>query len=224
MAQSADADDADTVGRLHAIQQERIEYGQAAAHQRTADGRIELLRQRDAPHPMHPQAVGEAAMAADDGGLPLRTEILLSADAGMTVGTTPGIPSHADPLPEAQALGIVAQRGDAADDLVAGNNRIGGGRPFAADEREIGITDAAMLDAYLHLFRAQGARIVFVRFEWTAGPLCRPRPDRAVHRTSLAVGERCCCRGIYVCRDTANCTPPRLNGSAMFSLEASCGA
>ncbi|MNF34021.1 hypothetical protein D3C84_148550 [compost metagenome] len=174
MTQAADADHADLVGGLDVELQQRAEHRRAGAEQRADQARVEPIRQRHGPGPVAAQAVGETAVAADYGRFYRAAELVRAFHAGVAVHAAALVPADPDPLAEFEAAHLLAEADDAADHLVAGDERVAGVAPFVVDHRLVGVADAAVFHGHLDLFAAQRAGVIAVRFEGRAGRLGGP--------------------------------------------------
>src|SRR5690606_15683499 len=168
VAEAADADHANPIGRLDVEFQQRGEHRRAAAEQRAGQAGIEAFRQRDGPGPVAAQTVGETAVAADDGRFGGRAKLLVALHAGMAVHAAALVPADADTLTDLEAAHAVADPDDAADDLMAGDERVAGVAPLVVDHRLVGMADAAVFHRDLYLFGAKRAWVVAVLLEGRA--------------------------------------------------------
>src|SRR5207253_2614915 len=73
MTEATDAHHTDPVGGLDVEFHKRVEHRRTGAEQRAGHGRVESIRYRKSPGPVRTRAVGEASVAADDGGLDCAT-------------------------------------------------------------------------------------------------------------------------------------------------------
>ena len=106
MAEAADADDANARGGGDVVDDERREDGDAAAEQRAGLGDVEAFGQRAHPCPLRANAVGKAAVAADDGALRVRAEMVIAGEAFAAREAAMRGPAEADRLADLQALGL----------------------------------------------------------------------------------------------------------------------
>src|SRR6185369_15082205 len=141
VSQSADADDADAVGRL-VVHRQRAKDGDAAAEQRPGVGEVQLLRQRDGPRPVRPHVRSEPAAMADDRRLRLRAKVMVSRHALATVHVATREPADADALSYLEPLGIRAYGRDPTDDLVAESRGVLRNTPFIVQDGEIRVTQS----------------------------------------------------------------------------------
>ena len=145
MAQPADADDADAVGRL-GVHRQRREDGDAAAQERPGVGEVQLFRQRDGPSPVRADVGREPAAMTDDGRLHLRAKVMASRHALVTVHAASRVPADADALSDLESLGIRTYGRDPTDDLVAENRGVLRNAPVIVQDGEIGVTQTAVFD------------------------------------------------------------------------------
>lgn len=73
----------------------------------------------------------------------------------MAVHTATGIPAHADPLADFDALGRRADRRHLADDLVAEHDRKLRIAPVIVENRIVGVAKAAVLDCDFYVFGSE---------------------------------------------------------------------
>jgi len=88
---------------------------------------------------------------------------VVAGQAGLAVQAVTGVPAEPHALPGLEVRDPGAQRGNAADHLVARHQRIAAHAPGVVQHAEIAVTDAAVLDLDLDLARAERTRIVL---EW----------------------------------------------------------
>ncbi|MNE59462.1 hypothetical protein D3C80_1545560 [compost metagenome] len=106
------------------------------------------------------------------------------------------VPADPDPLADFQAAHLLAEAHDAANHLVAGDERVAGVAPFVVDHRLVGVADAAVFDCHFDLFAAQRAGVIAVRFEGRAGRLGGPAGEAVeygvggVHADFLGHGKQ----------------------------------
>ena len=122
--------------------------------------------------------LGKTAVAPNDGAGVGRTKVLIAVKALLAVHAACRGPADTDALADLYALGIGAERGDAADNLVPGHQRIGRHAPLVEHHRCVGVADAARLDRDLDVVGAERPRIILERLERLVGALRGPCFDR----------------------------------------------
>ncbi|MNZ88335.1 hypothetical protein D3C78_1072240 [compost metagenome] len=168
MTETANTHHADPVSGLDAEFQQRVEHGRTSAEQRPGHCRIESGRDRQGPGPVRTNAVGKAAVAADDGRLHGATQVMRAFDARRAMHATALVPTDAHPLPHFQTANLVAQAHDTADHLVARDERVVADAPIVVDQRLVGVADAAVFHGDFYLIVAQRTGVVAVAFQWRA--------------------------------------------------------
>ncbi len=143
---AADADDADARGGRQIVDNERRKDRDATAEERADLGGVEALGQRARPGPLHADAIGEGAVAADDGPADVGAEVVVTGETFGAREATVGGPADADFLADLEALGLGAERDDGAGGFMAGDERIPGPTPFVVEHGEIGMAQAAIVD------------------------------------------------------------------------------
>src|SRR5579859_5435127 len=83
VSQSTDANDSHPRGRGYVVDQERREHRDPAAEQRSHLCQVQPLRQRADPCPLCSNAVGKTTVAAHNGSLRVRAEMLIPGQAFM---------------------------------------------------------------------------------------------------------------------------------------------
>src|SRR5882757_326449 len=78
MSQSADANDPDTGGRGHFMNQEWRKYCDAAAQERPHFCQVQRIGQRANPRPLSSNTIRKAAMAPDNGPLTRGAQVLIT--------------------------------------------------------------------------------------------------------------------------------------------------
>jgi hypothetical protein len=96
VSQAADADDADPHRRLHPAPERRVHRGPSAQERGGVLGG-EALGDREGKAAVEADAVGEAAVVADAGGLVLRAQVLVAVAARLAGEAGPALPPDADP-------------------------------------------------------------------------------------------------------------------------------
>jgi len=79
---------------------------------------------------------------------------------------------------------LLTHRDDPPHNLMAGNAGVNGVAPFICEHGKIGMTDTAMLDGNLDLFRREGAWIELVSFQWISGRKGGPGTNPAHNASS----------------------------------------
>jgi hypothetical protein len=181
VTEAADSDHADAVGRPHVELVHRREHRDAAAKQWSGRGGVQALGQWKGAAPVATNALGVAAVPADDGLLGVQTMVLPSDQALAAVATSLRVPAEADPVAEAVALGGGSHGGDSPDRFVAGNERVARVAPLVVELGQIGMAHAAVFDRDLELLVAERARVELERAQCATGGLRRVRPDRLAH-------------------------------------------
>jgi len=163
MAEPAKADDADGLARTDAPVLQRRIGGDAGAEQRCHRLQIEALRDLHDEMLVDDDPVGIAAedeivgsalpgiIGPGRDGLAI---LLQCAPAGPAMAARIHHAADARQIAGAKRGDGTADRGDAADDLVAGHHRIERIAPVVAALVEIGVADAAIEDLDLHIARA----------------------------------------------------------------------
>lgn len=168
MPEPADADHCGSVRRFHVALHDRVKYRRAAAEKRAGLGGIELRGQRHHPNPMRAHAIREAAVSMHDRLLRGGAEVVVAGEALAARHATAGKPAKPDALPDAQALHIVADGGDGADDFVPRHERIGTLAPLIVDHRKVRVAETAMTHGDLNLLGAERAGIEIETLQWCA--------------------------------------------------------
>ena len=83
VAQTADANDADLVRWKHTCLQQRIEYRDATAQQRTCLRRVEGCRNRSGPHPVTSYVRSKCSRPVHDRLLQVPAQIVIASEAGL---------------------------------------------------------------------------------------------------------------------------------------------
>ena len=161
VTQSADANDADAIGRLDSEIRDRREDGDSAAEQGTCAGGIEGGWEFGRPFPIRPHPVGEAAVAADDDSLRIGAELVSAGEAGLAGEATAGKPAEAHAVADGETLRLIADFFDDADDFVTGDERIGRVSPVVVEHRKVRMANPAGFDFHLDLLRLEFARVEF---------------------------------------------------------------
>jgi hypothetical protein len=146
VAQAANANDADAVGRFDIELDKRIEDGGASAKERTGFGRVNAFRDGKSPHGLATDALGEAAGAAHDGLLHLAAKIVVAREAGGASHVAARKPAESDALTDLERFDVRADGGDGADDFVAGDKGVLGPAISVFGHRYVRMTNAAMAD------------------------------------------------------------------------------
>src|SRR5690606_7754876 len=120
-----------------------------------------------------------------NGRLRLAAQVLVAGQAGVAVQAAARVPAQAHALAHRHALCVLAQCGHPPHRLVAGHERVGGEAPSVVQHRQVGVTDAAVLDRDFDLIRAQRAGVVLEGFQRGAGLRCGPCAVAGGHGRSL---------------------------------------
>ena len=98
MSQATDADDPDTIRRLHAELHHRIENGDAGSKLRSGRFESERLWQNQGKGAIATDPIGETAVSMRDGALLLRVKIVFARPTLMAEHAARRLPSQANPL------------------------------------------------------------------------------------------------------------------------------
>jgi hypothetical protein len=104
-------------------------------------------------------------VVADDGVLPVGTEVVVAAQAVGAAHAAAGKPPQPDAVSDFDFLDVIPRRHDAAGNFMAGDERVLRVAPIVVDDGKVGVADAAIVDRDFHLFVAEFPRRVFKRFE-----------------------------------------------------------
>ena len=119
--QATDADHAHAVCGFHSEVQNRGENCDASTKKGTCTGWIQSGRQFDRPLPIRSYPIGEPAVAADDDSFCFRAELMPAGKAGLAGEATAGEPTKSDPVADGEALGLITDSFDGADDFMSGD-------------------------------------------------------------------------------------------------------
>src|SRR5262245_51420871 len=97
----------------------------------------------------------EPAAMTDYGRLRIGAQVMIPGHALMTVHVASRIPPDPDALADLQTLGVRSQRRDPADHFVPEHRGELRNPPIVVQNREIGMTQATMLDRNLDLLTSQ---------------------------------------------------------------------
>src|ERR1700674_908860 len=104
---------------------------------------------------------------------------MASRHALMTVHATARVPAHADVLSDCQALSMRTQCGNPTDDLVPEDRGVARDAPLVGQDREIGVTQSAVLDRDLNFLVTERSEINGFQSQRLFGGLCHPCPISA---------------------------------------------
>jgi hypothetical protein len=114
---------------------------------------------------VHPHAVGERAVPADDRVALLGAEIFLPTGAPLAMPARSALPPHAHALTDRHVLHIGPHGGDGADRLVTSDKRELRKAPVVVDEGEVAVADAAVRHLHLDLLSAERTGVIIERFQ-----------------------------------------------------------
>jgi len=168
MAQPAHAEDADLVAGADAMVLERRVGGDACAKDRRRAGQVHASR--DAHHEVladHDAAGitthGVAAIDPVRGGVghgrAFEAVLLQALGAGLAVAAGVDHATDTDQVADLVRGDLVTHRGDPANDLVAGHQRVHGDAPFVARLVDVGMANATVEDLDGDVVRARGAAL-----------------------------------------------------------------
>src|SRR5262245_12124671 len=95
----------------------------------------------------------------DDGELHLRTEVMASRHALVTVHAAPRGPADADALSDRETFGTWTNSRNPTNDLVAENRGVLRKAPVIVQHGEIGVTHTAVFDRDLHVLDPERSKI-----------------------------------------------------------------
>lgn len=172
VAETADADDSDAVGRFDAVMGDGVKDGDAAAEEGASGDGINAFGNGNGPGGLAADFVGEAAVASDDGvgHLPfLLAAMVMAGHALVADEAGAGTPTEADTLAEFEMADVVADGGDASDGFVAGDEGVLRHLPFIVEHTEVAVTEAAVFDIDLDFVGFEIAGVEVEGFERSAG-------------------------------------------------------
>jgi len=89
---------------------------------------------------------------------------VVSGHALLTRHAIAGVPADAHDIADREVGDVLANRADGADDLMAGDHRVGGEAPVVVDHADVAVANAAVQDVDVDLGRTECAdRIRWVR-------------------------------------------------------------
>ena len=169
MAEASDAEDGDDIARPGAAVAERVEGGDAGAHEGSGiDGR-QFIGEQSGCGGWGDHVIGIAAVEGDTGDLVGFAGEEIAAAAGLAASTIAAVPADADALADGPGRGIGADGVDEADDFVSGNARILNPGEEAVLGEDVAVADAARLDFDADLAGARLRDIPLDEFERTLG-------------------------------------------------------
>lgn len=163
---------------------------------------VQVVREAVAVGRRDGDVLGEGTVDGVPGGVPVLAEVAVPGAAGIAVAAEQ---RRVDGHPVAHlpaARDALAQFDDLAGELVAGNDRIGGGREVAVGDVEVGPADTGGTDFHHHLALARG---------WV-GYLADPNRTRLVNDRGPHCGSPSPCARLSA---TQRCSPmhaPALKG------------
>src|SRR5712671_4644031 len=98
VSQSTDANDPDTGGRGHFMNQEWRKYCDAAAQERSHFGQVQRIGQRANPRPLSSNMIRKAAMAPNNGPLSSDAQVLVTGKTFVACETAMSEPAKSDAL------------------------------------------------------------------------------------------------------------------------------
>ena len=98
VSQSTDANDPDTGGRGHFMNQEWRKYCDAAAQERSHFCQVQRIGQRANPRPLSSNAIRKAAMAPNNGSLSSGAQVLVTGNTFVACETAMSEPAESDAL------------------------------------------------------------------------------------------------------------------------------
>src|SRR5882724_3582865 len=98
MSQSTDANDPDTGGRGHFMNQEWRKYCDPAAQERSHFCQVQSIGQRANPRPLSSNTIRKAAMAPNNGALSSGAQVLLTGKTFVAFETAMSEPAKSDAL------------------------------------------------------------------------------------------------------------------------------
>src|SRR5262249_4910039 len=145
VAEAADAEDGDRVARPCVRIAQRVERGDAGAHQRTGVDRADVVRNRRQSFERDDDVVRVAAVHRDAGDQLVHAGDERAAAARFAVAAIAAEPADADALTGLPARHVRTDGIDHARDLVAGNARIAHAGPVAVLRQRVAMAQAARL-------------------------------------------------------------------------------
>ncbi len=145
----------------------------STAKKRAGLGKLQCIRQWAHPSPLRTQAIGKAAVAADDGALGGWAKIVIAGQTFVAMKTTISRPANADALAHLKALGIFPECYHGSNRFMSGNERELRHAPLVVEHGKIGVANSAVRDFDFHLVRAQLAGIKFKRLQSFMGGCSR---------------------------------------------------
>src|SRR5262249_39036866 len=146
VAESPDAKDGDGFSRPRAAVTQRVEGGDARAHQRARVDRAELVWNESEAFVGDHKVVLIAAIHRDAGDQLVGTGHKAATPAPLAVTAIAAEPADADALPGFPFRNLGSNSVDHSGDLMSGNPRIGNSRPVAFFCQRIAVTQAASLN------------------------------------------------------------------------------
>src|SRR4051812_48602914 len=152
VSQPADANDSDTRGGGHVMNQEGRKNSDAAAQKRSHFCQVQRIRQRTNPRPLSSHTIRETAMASNNGALSRGAKMLLAGKAFVAGQTAMSGPAKAYALSNFEPFRRSAQCNNGPGHFVAGHEGVLRHAPFIIEHRKVGVAEAAVRDLYLNFF------------------------------------------------------------------------
>jgi len=167
VSEAADADDRNSVGRLHAIPHDRGEDRSTSAKQGTRVLRGDCIRNRMSKLPVlgADDRAEAARMSAHDRANDVRADVLSTAFAKFALHARPAERADADPITDLEPRDVRPNSRDDADVLMTRNDRVLRDTPLVVNHGDIGVTDARMRDTDIDGLRPKGNCLEIIRLE-----------------------------------------------------------
>src|SRR4029077_16837127 len=165
VSQSTDADDPDTGGGGHLMNQEWREYCDAAAQERSHFCQVQRIGQRANPWPLSSNAIRKAALSPDNGPLGSGAQVLVTGKTFVACKTAMSEPPESDALSDFQPLRRLAQCDNRSGHLVSRHEWVLGHAPFVVEHRKIRVAESTVRYFDFDLFRTKGAGVETEKFQ-----------------------------------------------------------
>src|SRR5262249_19774788 len=153
MPKPADADHSDFVCRTYLKLHNRVKNRNTTAKKWSGFARVKRVGQPESPSSMATYAVGKGSGSPDDCLLCLRAKVVIPAQTLWASHVAFGKPSKPDFVTDFQVFHLVASSNNLSDGFVPRNKRINRHLPFVVTHRQIRVTNSAVRNLDLDLFR-----------------------------------------------------------------------